>query len=151
MGDEKWQLARKRVRGIMKSDIFFPSRKKGTFWGEKSLGARKFWVLFSAAVLVLNQLINGRLHWTFVAEHGLCLVAASGGYSFLWFVGFSLQRLLLWRSPSPRAWAQHSWCRDLAAPGHVGSAPARGPAHVPCMGSWVPVRCATKAQSLHSC
>ena len=30
------------------------------------------------------------LHWVFVATHGLSLVAASRGYSSLWFVGFSL-------------------------------------------------------------
>ena len=35
------------------------------------------------------------LHWVFVAAHGLSLVAASGGYSSLWCVGFSLRWLLI--------------------------------------------------------
>ena len=38
------------------------------------------------------------LHWVFVAVRGLSLVAASGGYSLLRCVGFSLQWLLLVRS-----------------------------------------------------
>ena len=35
------------------------------------------------------------LRWVFVAARGLSLVAASGGYSLLRCVGFSLRRLLL--------------------------------------------------------
>ena len=35
------------------------------------------------------------LRWVFVAARGLSLVAASGGYSFLWCAGFSLWWLLL--------------------------------------------------------
>ena len=35
------------------------------------------------------------LCWVFVAAHGLSLVAASGGYSSLWCMGFSLWWLLL--------------------------------------------------------
>ena len=38
------------------------------------------------------------LRWVFVAARGLSLVAASGGYSSLWCVGFSLQWLLLLRN-----------------------------------------------------
>ena len=38
------------------------------------------------------------LHWVFVAARGLSLVAASGGYSSLQCVGFSLWWLLLLRS-----------------------------------------------------
>ena len=38
------------------------------------------------------------LRWVFVAAHGLSLGAASGGYSSLWYTGFSLQWLLLLRS-----------------------------------------------------
>ena len=37
------------------------------------------------------------LHWVFVAARGLSLVAASGGYSWLRCMGFSLQWLLLLR------------------------------------------------------
>ena len=41
------------------------------------------------------------LRWVFIAAHGLSLVAASGGYSSLWCVGFSLQwLLLLWSTGS---------------------------------------------------
>ena len=36
-----------------------------------------------------------RLHWVFVAAHGLSLVVASGGYSSLWCAGFSLRWLLI--------------------------------------------------------
>ena len=34
------------------------------------------------------------LRWVFIAARGLSLVAASGGYSSLWCVGFSLWWLL---------------------------------------------------------
>ena len=40
------------------------------------------------------------LHWVFIAAHGLSLVAASGGYSSLWCMGFSLQWLVLWSTGS---------------------------------------------------
>ena len=43
------------------------------------------------------------LHWVFVAACGLSLVAASGGYSLLRCVGFSLRWLLLLWSTGPRA------------------------------------------------
>ena len=42
------------------------------------------------------------LHWVFIAECRLSLVAASWGYSSLWCVGFSLQWLLLLQSTAPR-------------------------------------------------
>ena len=43
------------------------------------------------------------LHWVFNAARGLSLVAASGGYSSLWFAGLSLQWvLLLWSTGSRR-------------------------------------------------
>ena len=42
------------------------------------------------------------LRWVFVAARGLSLVVASGGYSSLWCVGFSLQWLLLLRSTGSR-------------------------------------------------
>ena len=42
------------------------------------------------------------LNWVFVAAHGISLVAASGGYSFLQCVGFSLWWLLLLQSMSCR-------------------------------------------------
>lgn len=71
-------------------------------------------------------MINGGLHWTFVAEHGLCLVEASGGYSFLWFVGFSLQRLLLWRSVGSALVVQGLSCPRACGIGRSqGSSPRR--------------------------
>ena len=42
------------------------------------------------------------LRWVFVAARGLSLVAASGGYSLLRCVGFSLQWLLLLQSIGSR-------------------------------------------------
>ena len=45
-----------------------------------------------------NLFIYFWLRWVFVAVHGLSLVAASGGYSSLQYVGFSLWWLLLLRS-----------------------------------------------------
>ena len=42
------------------------------------------------------------LRWVFIAAHGLSLVAASGGYSLLHCVGFSLRWLLLLRSTGSR-------------------------------------------------
>ena len=47
-------------------------------------------------------LINFWLRWVFVTLHDLCLVAASGGYSSLRCVGFSLQWLLLLQSMDSR-------------------------------------------------
>ena len=53
--------------------------------------------------LFLNKVIYFWLHWVFVAARGLSLVAASGGYSSLWCMGFSLQWLLLsWSTGSRR-------------------------------------------------
>ena len=42
------------------------------------------------------------LRWIFVAACGLSLVAASGGYSSLQYVGFSLRWLLLLQSMASR-------------------------------------------------
>ena len=40
-------------------------------------------------------------HWVFIAACGLSLVVASGGYSLLWCMSFSLQwLLLLWSTGS---------------------------------------------------
>ena len=50
----------------------------------------------------INLFIYFWLRWVFVAAHGLSLVAASGGYSSLWYAGFSLRWLLLLRSTGSR-------------------------------------------------
>ena len=60
------------------------------------------------------------LHWVFVAAHWLSLVAASGGYSSLQCVGFSLQWLLLLRSTGSRC-AGFSSCGSRALECRLGS------------------------------
>ena len=69
-----------------------------------------FYVYFFFFNLLLFYLFW--LHWVFVAAHGLSLGAASGGYSSLWCVGFSLWWLLVAEHRSRHAgfssgvWAQ---------------------------------------------
>ena len=104
------------------------------------------------------------LCWVFVAARGLSLVAASGGYSSLRCVGFSLWWLLLLRSTGSRcagfsscgtraqqlclvgsrAQAQQLWRTGLVAPRHVGSSRARARTLVPCIGRWILNHCATR-------
>ena len=50
----------------------------------------------------INLFIYFWLRWVFIAVHGLSLLAASGGYSSLQCVGFSLRWLLLLRSMGSR-------------------------------------------------
>ena len=57
------------------------------------------------------------LHWVFVAAHRLSLVVASGGYSLLQCVGFSLQWLLLLGSRALGAWASVVAARALSSCG----------------------------------
>ena len=52
--------------------------------------------------IFINLFIYFGLRWVFVAARGLSLVVASGGYSSLQCVGFSLQWLLLLRSMGSR-------------------------------------------------
>ena len=55
-----------------------------------------FYRLFLNFIFIFKDLfIYFWLRWVFVAARGLSLVAASGGYSSLWCVGFSLQWLLV--------------------------------------------------------
>ena len=54
------------------------------------------YLLFSTNLFIL--FIYFWLHWVFVAAHGLSLAAASGGYSSLRCMGFSLQWLPLLQS-----------------------------------------------------
>ena len=96
------------------------------------------------------------LHWVFVAARGLSLVVASGGYSSLRYVGFSLWWLLLLQSTgswcadssSCGLWAlerrQQLWRTGLVALQHVGSSWARARTHVPCIGRWILNHYATK-------
>ena len=66
----------------------------------------KFFVEYSHALTVLffkiMLFIYLWLRWVLVAVHGLSLVVASGGYSSLWCMGFSLWWLLLLQSMGSR-------------------------------------------------
>ena len=92
------------------------------------------------------------LHWVFVAAHGLSLVVASGGYSFLRCVGFSLWWLLLLWSTGSRhmdfsscsTWAQQLQRTGLVAPRHVGSSLSRAQTRVPCIGRQILNHCTTR-------
>ena len=55
----------------------------------------KFYLFFNFEKFLINLFIYFRLSWVFVAAHRLPLVAASGGYSSLRCVRFSLRWLLL--------------------------------------------------------
>ena len=57
------------------------------------------------------------LHWVFVAACELSLIAASGGYSLLWCVGFSLQWLLLLRSMGSKLSGSVAVARGLSSCG----------------------------------
>ena len=84
------------------------------------------------------------LHWVFIAAHGLSLVVASGGYSSLWYTGFSLQWLLLW-SMGARAHRLQQLRRVGSVARHlglvvlwkVGPSRARDQTRVPCIGRWI--------------
>ena len=56
----------------------------------------------STHIFFFFKFLYFRLHWVFIAACGLSLVAASGGYSLLLCVGFSLRWLLLLWSMSSR-------------------------------------------------
>ena len=63
-------------------------------------GVSLWWVFY----FYFLKIIYFWLRWVFVAARGLSLVAASGGFSSLWCVGFSLRwLLLLWSTGSRRA------------------------------------------------
>ena len=95
------------------------------------------WISISLSTFIIiiffSLFISFWLCWVFIAVGGFSLVAASGGYSSLWCVGFSLGWLLLLWSKGSRcagfsscgAWAQlfHSmW--DLPRPGLEPMSPA---------------------------
>ena len=82
--------------------------------------------------------------WVFVAAaRGLSLVAASRGYSSLWYAGFSLQWLLVAEHGLQVRGLQQLWHMDLVAPQHVGSSRTRDLTHVPCTGRQILNHCAT--------
>ena len=82
-----------------------------------SLGLLSFFFLF-------NLFIYFWLRWVFIAECGLSLVAASGGYSSLRCAGFSLRwLLLLWSTGSRRV--GFSSCGSWALERRLSSCGAR--------------------------
>ena len=87
-------------------------------------------------------------HWVFFAAHGLSLVAVSGGCSLLWFLGFSLQCLLLWskdasvRASVAAACGLNSW--DTPALWPVESSQTRDWTRVPCTDRRIPAHCTTR-------
>ena len=109
------------------------------------------------------------LCWVFIAVRGLSLVVASGGYSSLRCVGFSLRWLpqlqsmgsrctgfsscgtwaqQLWLAGS-RAQAQQLWCTGLVTLQHVGSSRTRARTRVPCIGRRILNHCATREAQEH--
>ena len=68
---------------------------------------------FFCFCFLINLFIYFWLRGVFVAANGLSLVAASGGYSSLWCVGFSLWWLRLLQSMGSRH-AGFSRCSTLA-------------------------------------
>ena len=110
------------------------------------------------------------LRWVFIAARGLSLVGASGGYSSLRCVGFSLRWLLLLQSMGSRrtdfsscgtraqqlwlvgsrAQAQQLWRTGLGAPRYVGSSQTRAQSCVPCTGRQTLKHCATR-ETLYLC
>ena len=69
------------------------------------------------AVFGFSLFLGGGLLWVFVAACGLSLVAASGGYSSLRCMGFSLRWLLLLRSMDSRRMGSVVVARGLSSCG----------------------------------
>ena len=106
-----------------------------------------------------------QLCWGFIAVCRLSLVVTGKGYSSLRCTGSSLWWLLLVQSTSSRhtgfsrgsKWVQYLWLSDskvmgqqlqrlgLVAlwPGQVESSWTRDQSHIPCIGRWILIPCAT--------
>ena len=107
-----------------------------------------------ASFFVKMYLFMFRLCRGSAAVCGLSIVVASGGYSLLWYAGFSLWWLFLLLStgarltgfscystwaqwlqlPGTRAHAQQLWHTGLVGPQHVGSSWIRDQTCVSCTG-----------------
>ena len=131
---------------------------------EKSYQTDITQTLVNCCVFSINLFIYFWLHWVFIAACRFSLFVASGGYSLLQCVGFSLRwLLLLWSTGSrhtgfsscgtrsqqlwfgsSRAQAQQLWCQGSVALRHVGSSWTRAQICVPCTGRRTPNHCATK-------
>ena len=79
--------------------------------------------------------------------HRLSLVVASRGYSSLWCMGFSLQRLLLLQKWALECGFQSLWLTGLAALRHMGSSRPRDQTQVPCISRLTPIHCTTREVS----
>ena len=80
--------------------------------------------LFSLNFLLKGWQVMIYLLYLFIYLFLAALGVASGGYSSLRRVGFSLQRLLL-QITGCRAWTQSLWCMGLVSPQNVGSSRTR--------------------------
>ena len=69
--------------------------ENGGIWAESTI-----WDFFYIYKFIYFLFIYFWLYWVFVAARRLSLAAASGGYSLLQCVGFSLRWLLLWSTGS---------------------------------------------------
>ena len=83
---------------------------------------------------------------------GFSLVAASGGFSLMWCVGFSCcwACALGWEGFRSTQ-AQYLWLAGLVSLRHVGSPRTRDWTHVPFIGRWILIHCATREALHHSC
>ena len=88
------------------------------------------------------------LHWVCVAVCRLSLVAARGGYSWLWCMGFSLPWLLLLQSSGTQAQWLH--CTGLATQRHVESSWTRNRTCIPCTGRWILIHWTTRGVPIHA-
>ena len=88
------------------------------------------------------------LRWVFVVDRGLSLVAACGGYSLLWCLGFSLQWLLLLQSTGSRRAGSVVVACGLSSCGSQAYLLCgmwdTAQTHVPCIGRWILNHCATR-------
>ena len=88
----------------------------------------------------------------FVAALELSLVVASGDFSSLRCMGFSLQWLLLLQSMGSRCTSfssrstrvQYLWHMGFVPLQHVGSSRIRDQTCVPCIGRWILIHCTTR-------
>ena len=111
------------------SSITGGTRKCYSHWGQVS--GSIFFIFF----LKKNKQTRVLAALGLVAEHGLSLVAVSGGYS----LG---SRLLIAVASHCRAGALFTWASGVVAHGlialrHVGSSPNRDGTCVPCIGRWI--------------
>lgn len=78
------------IMDVCSRSLHFPTRGTGPYMITFLPFRHNFVSIFLSFFLFSFYLfIYGWLCWVFVADHGLCLIQASGGHSSLWFSGFS--------------------------------------------------------------